>query len=294
MFSYVGFGLGLRSALPLPELLAGEAIPEVEIRLGRVRPAVQPVDSDFGFTLAPEEVRLFWKMAGTFLVRGGREIIIDPAPGVDEYVLRHFLLGPVLAVLLHQRRCLVLHASCTGTHAGAVAFLGWPGWGKSAMAATLHARGYAFLTDDLLPVLVQGGRICCSPGSLQIKLWPDVAEFLGHKACPAPSAQPLAKEAFRVSDRVVNRPLPLMRLYVLADGTHPAVEPLGPQEAFVELVRHSYGARLLWPHRAPSHFRQCAALAGQVPVRRLRRPRALAALPEVVRCLEADLGQPAA
>ena len=67
-------------------------------------------------------------------------------------------------------------------------------------------------------------------------------------------------------------PLLLRRIYVLAEGQANEIEPLRPQEALVELVRHSYVARLLEATgTASSHFLQCASLANRVPICRLKR-----------------------
>jgi hypothetical protein len=84
-------------------------------------------------------------------------------------------------------------------------------------------------------------------------------------------------------------PLPLRRIYVLAEGEALAVEPLPPRAALLELVRHSYAVRALRSAGASSNFLRCASLAKTVSVRRLRRPQRLQALPELVRAVEKDL-----
>jgi hypothetical protein len=82
-------------------------------------------------------------------------------------------------------------------------------------------------------------------------------------------------------------PTPLGRVFVLAPGAAAAVEPLAAGEAVVELLRHSYGACTLQQVRRAAHFLQCARIARDVPVARLGAPRSFAALPEVVRRVEA-------
>ncbi len=90
---------------------------------------------------------------GSFAVRAGREIVIDPLPCVDERALRLTLLGPALALLLHQRDLFVLASSAVRVQAEdggdgdfyGVAFLGYSGAGKSTTArrpsqARLHVR----------------------------------------------------------------------------------------------------------------------------------------------------------
>ena len=113
---------------------------------------------------------------GAFLVRGGKEIIVDAISGVEESLIRLPLLGMVLAAVLQQRGLLVLHASAVAFNGDAVAFLGGSGWGKSTLAATLYARGHPLVADDLVAVDV-GGREnpIVLPGFPQLKLLPEAA-----------------------------------------------------------------------------------------------------------------------
>ena len=67
------------------------------------------------------------------------------------------------------------------------------------------------------------------------------------------------------------------------------IEPLGGQEAFVELVRHSYAVRLLQATgAAPTHIQQCAAVVRAVPIRRLNVRRSLEELPDLAALVEKD------
>jgi hypothetical protein len=83
-------------------------------------------------------------------------------------------------------------------------------------------------------------------------------------------------------------PLPLRGIYVLAEDTAQEIEPLTPQEALVELLRHSYGTRLLQTIGAPSHFLQCTKIVNNVTICSLRRPRSLSALSDLVQLVEED------
>src|SRR5882724_9280306 len=110
MYCYVGYGLGIRSALPLPELTVGDAAPEVELRLGTVARELLEFDAEGdGIWASADEACRYLANVGAVLVRRGREIIIDPDPGVDERVLRLSILGPAFSLLLHQRDLFVLH-----------------------------------------------------------------------------------------------------------------------------------------------------------------------------------------
>lgn len=292
MYSYTAYGLGIHSVLAFPELMAADASPDVTVRLGTVeRTSTEVAHPTSCFRATAEEVGLFYEQVGTFRVQRGCQIVVDPVPGVEERVLRLFILGPALALLLHQRGFLILHASAVALGEAAVAFLGGPGWGKSTTAAAMHERGHGIVADDVLAVQVgEAGTPIVFPGFPQLKLWPEAAASLGEIPEMMPRLHPwLEKRARRDARGFPQVSLPLERIYVLAEGTCQEIEAVEPQEAFVEVVRHSYVARLLEATGARTvHLNQCAALVRQVTIRRLKTHRSLADLPDLARMVEED------
>lgn len=290
-YRYSAYGLGVHSVLPLPELVAGGAGRDVVVRWGIVdRIPSDVIATGECFHTSSDEAYLFWRDVGRLLVREGREIIADPAPWAERGVLRLFILGPALAVLLHQRGRLVLHASAVAVDGGAVVFLGGPGWGKSTLAAALFARGHGILADDVTAVDADASSPTVFPGFPQLKLWPEAAAALGDGPETLPRIHPMLEKRARPAGRgFPEAPLPLKRIYVLARGPAHVLELLRPQEALVELVRHSYCARLLNGRDARRHFLHCASLANRVPVCRLKGERSLSALPNLAQLVEEDL-----
>jgi hypothetical protein len=284
VFSYAAYGLGIYSALPLPELVASEVGAEVDIVicLGSIERLPSEADNQEGcFYATPESAYFFWEGVGAFLVRNGCEIIIEPTPGVDERVLRIFIVGVALGVLLHQRGLLVLHASAVAINGSAIAFVGEKGAGKSTTAAALHARGHSIVADDIVALQVNGpGSPMILPGFPQLKLWPDAVTALGEVPEALPQVHPqFEKRARRVAHGFLQVHLPLSCIYVLSEGRHHQIEPLRPQEIFEELMCHSYAVRFLGAIGTPvSHFHQCVRLANSVPICSLKRPRSLSAL----------------
>lgn len=298
MFCYTAYSLGIHSVLPLPELVGAESTSDVVISLGKVDGLLleATVVGNF-FRANAEDVYLYWEEVGAFLVRSGRQIIVDPVFGVEEQVLRLSLLGPVFAVLLLQREFLVLHASAVVVNGGAVAFLGGAGWGKSTLVASLYKCNYGVLTDDVMAVQVDESTAFVNPSFPQLKLWPEAANYLGD----CPETLPRLYPQFEKRARCVTRnfpkvPMPLRRIYILAKGIRHEIEPLTPQEAFLELVGHSYAAhgfsRLLEARGDASLcFQQRVKLANCVPICRLQRQLSLSTLPDLVKLLEEDLAQ---
>ncbi len=298
MFSYIAYGLRIQSVVPLPELVPGAAPAaeneaDVTIRFGKIDAASLGPKHELRQIYADnEQIHLFWPGIGLFLVCKGREIIIDPAPGVDECVLRLFILGSTLAMLLHQRGDVaVLHASTVAIAGQAIAFVGAKSAGKSTMAAALHQRGHTLLTDDILAISLSTARPMVLPGYPHLKLWPDSIASMGHSPEALPRLRPeLEKRGYRVTNRFASAPVPLKGIYVLGRGPALKIEPLRPHEALINLLPHWYGARfgpdLLQALGVSTHFSQCVALVKKVSICGLERPDHLPALPEVARCIE--------
>jgi hypothetical protein len=292
MYSYVVNGLAIRSDLLLPELVSHAAgiRADVVIRLGNVdhSPPQQP-NSEGYVHLTLEDAYFFWEAAGAFLVRAGREIVVEPASGVEQRVVRTYILGSAMGVLLHQRGLLALHASAIAVSGRAVAFIGESGWGKSTMAAAMHARGHAIVADDIVAVSAEsGGAPAAFPAFPRLKLYPETAASLGYDRGSLTVFDPEdERREYRVVGGFPQVPLPLYRIYVLAEGEGQEVETLHPQEGFMELIRHSYAlGRLQAAGATAAHFHQCAQIAGMVPIYRLKRQRSLSALSDVARLVE--------
>ena len=294
MFSYTAYGLGIHSFLPLPELICEEQKADVIFRLGRVDgSSLHTVDEMHRFKADSSEAHYFMEGVGSFLARGGQEIIVDARPDADERVVRLCLLGPALALILHQRQRLVLHASAVTVGDKAIVFLGGQGWGKSTLAAALHVRGYKMLADDVTAIQMDSDCPKVLPGFPQLKLWPDAVTALGDSPETLPLLHPdFAKRAFRVTAGFPRSPLPLKHIYVLATGEYLKIESLRPQEAMLELIRHSYAARfgnhLLQATGMATHFKHCVALVQNATFYRFRRPASLSVLDEHVSMLIND------
>lgn len=297
MFTYSAYGLVIHSELPLPEATPlAEAEGDAVIRFGKVDWPVSgssPGESSFHFD--QEGAYLYWEGLGKFLVRGGKEIIIDPFASAEEHLIRLPLLGIVLAVLLHQRGLMVLHASAVAIEGRAIAFLGNKGDGKSTTAAMLYGRGHSLLSDDAVVLDFsdpQSPKVI--PGFPQFKLWPEAASTLGEDPDLLPKLLPQLEKRLRpVTERFSISPAPLKCICALSWASSLALERLRPQDAILQLIAHTYvsrfGKKLLRAESANLHFSQCVKLARAAPIYRLKRPASLAALPLTAELLESHI-----
>jgi hypothetical protein len=230
--------LVLTSALPLPELpAAGDARATCSFELAspgplaEVAPAGAPACQIPGGGGVQGFVIVFAGAARFTVSAPGDAIVCTPVAGTAPATLRHLLIDQVLPRVLFLRGAVVLHASALRAPDGrAVAFLGASGSGKSTLAASLLAAGWSLLTDDAL--VIQSGRAGPSavPTYPELRLWPDVAAWLGLDVRGARAADAGPKLRLRAAGLGDKRPfstvpVPLARIYLVEAGREGATAP---------------------------------------------------------------------
>ncbi|MCA9051462.1 MAG: hypothetical protein KDA89_22140 [Planctomycetaceae bacterium] len=155
MNDYSAFGIRFQSEISLPGLRKRDPgqQPDVAIRFGEVPETLENVTyRGHAWMAAPGVLLLNRPEAGRFLVRDGREIVIQPRHGVSEAVVQVFLQGSAFGALLHQRGIFPLHAGVVQVGNDCVAFTGHSGAGKSTFTAALHQAGYPVISDDVAAI----------------------------------------------------------------------------------------------------------------------------------------------
>jgi hypothetical protein len=270
-FAYQIFGLRLLSDVELPELPAAAPGADPQISIS-VRP-LPPIDGERedGFAVTAAGMVLNVPRAGRYLIRDGREIIVDPDPAGTGANLRLYLLGSAMGALLHQRGLLPLHANSIAMSGSAVAFLGRSGSGKSTIAACYYDKGFTVLADDVCVVTMEPGRALAQPGIPRLRLWKDAVEASGR----SPSDYERSfddMEKFDVPTRLpaAVQALPLAAIYVLdppeSGAERTAIRRLPGAAAVEALVANTYRGnyvRRLGGTR--THLASCVALAKLVP-----------------------------
>ncbi len=224
---YRAYGMAIRSDLPLPELDRDTAdVPDLAIRLGATgRPLPQPPSAAV-CEYSPESQYVAWPGVGAFLIHGTHTIVIEPAPGVSTPLLNLPLLGPVMALLLHLRGMLVLHASAVDLGGRAVAFLGAQGSRQVDCGRRRSSlRVTACWQMTCWPLISPIPRTpTLSQAFPQLKLAEDAASGLaveGAIAMPLPIPE-FPKQQHRLTGRFSHTPVPPSCIYVLARGRRSA------------------------------------------------------------------------
>lgn len=289
--SYRIHGLTVLSALELPELFEApiDMPADVLVDLGEISGRLPSIADQGPMWQAGEGCFLLEvPEVARYLVTDGKQVRIDPEPGVVPGDIRLYLLGAVLGVVLHQRGLLALHAGAVEVNGQAVAFAGNSGAGKSTLVAHLRQRGHRLIGDDLLAIrLDREGQPWAQPSFARIKLWADALCHIRHE--PERLVRDHSRlEKFHLAVEEDHRdlPLPLARVYLLEenrldDGV--VIEPLRGLDAVNALAQITY---------RPQHvkalglgqwqFQQCSRTANRIQVLRLCRPKSLARMEEVL------------
>lgn len=266
----------------LPELalvssqLLGASAPDIDIRFRAVTEHGLAGGKQLGPYLWVNSRSLWLQVphVARFLVSEGREIRIDPEPGIDEDSLRVFLLGSAFGALLFQRGYLVLHGNAIRIGDQCMVCVGPSGAGKSTLAAGFMRQGHPILADDVVPVDSQCRAL---PGFPRIKLWRDVADQLAINTTDLRRIRPNTdKFNLPVSSAGAGEPLPVRWIYIL-DSDHLEalkIEPILGMQRFKPLHNNTYRVRFLQGMALkPEHLKLCGQLAGRIRLARLTRPR---------------------
>lgn len=299
-YLYACYGLTLQSRIQLPELLPLSAlschanVPDIDIRLGLVAQDGLAGGKQIGPNVWVSTRSLWLQVphVARFLVSEGREILIDPEPGIDADSLRVFLLGSAFGALLFQRGYLVLHGNAIRIGDQCMVCVGPSGAGKSTLAAGFMRRGYPILADDVVPVDSQCRAL---PGFPRIKLWRDVADQLAIDTTDLRRIRPnTEKFNLPVGSEGAGEPLPIRWIYIL-DSDHLEalkIEPIHGLQRFKPLHNNTYRVRFLQGMALkPEHLKLCGQLAGRIRLARLTRPRTGFHLEPMIDRILADIAE---
>jgi len=220
----------------------------------------------------------FPQLADFLVATNARTVSCFPVPDASDGTTQHLYLNQVLPLVLSKLGKQVFHASAVEIGAGAIAFLGESGRGKSTLAAGFAVSGCRFLTDDGLVLEPNSKGFEALPSHPSIRLWEDSeAALIPPAARRAPPVHYTTKARFLADEDLAfcEVPRPLRRVYVLGDGVAEdvTIEPLTAAETLIELVKHSFILDIEEQPRLASHFDQVAALANRPIHYRIDYPR---------------------
>lgn len=277
-FFYSAYGMQISSEIFLPELSVSNRADDqadLEILYGSVTTDALENPKQIGPFIWADTNDLLFEVPGVarFLISSGKQILIDPASGIDAESVRVFLLGSAFGAALLQRRLLVLHGNGIEINGKCLICVGPSGIGKSTLTAAFLQRGHRILADDVIPIEPSGMAI---PGFPRIKLWQDVAEKMGIDTTQLSRIRPeLQKFNLPLKENFCEIPTPVIRICVLSEHQSNSVEvtPITGIEKFRILQANTYRSRFMAGMSLQnSHLSQCSTLAQNISMIKVSRP----------------------
>ncbi|MDQ0256590.1 hypothetical protein J2S74_004012 [Evansella vedderi] len=279
---YTAFGLNVLSEIPLPELsinsLGGQHV-DVVIHYADLKKEWNSMaDGNIYFIVKPDLVMFQIPNLAIFKVEHGKNISFSPTSKVDEDHIRLYLLGTCMGAILMQRKILPLHGSAIAIDGKAYAIVGDSGAGKSTTASALLARGYQLISDDVIPVSLNEGKVpMVTPAYPQQKLWQEsIDEFGMESRNYRPIIDRETKFAIPVLAQFSKETLPLAGVFELVktEDEKVSIKPIEKLERFHTLFYHTYRNFFLKPAGLMEwHFQTCAAMVNHLEIFQLQRPK---------------------
>ncbi|CAN5879465.1 hypothetical protein BH20GEM1_BH20GEM1_09050 [soil metagenome] len=300
MQDYFAFGGCFRSEVEFPDLSScpPSEVPDWEITISTAEPTelgeLQGVrEFEPGWALRLHRLRAGWRLeygaSGSYeILDEGHRIVWHPGSDRREELVRAVILGPLMALALHESGTLCLHGSAVAVGQRGVGFLAPKGYGKSTLAAVLAAAGGRLMSDDLVAVTPSADPHIL-PGVHSVRMCSDVAELL---ADAFPGAQVHEGWKKTLTDlprqRLGWERLPLDAIYLIS----PVAEPpggrpvgrmlVGRGEAALSLARNTkITDDLVGYLEAGTMLRWIAEIVSRVPVYQLDIQWDLERLPEI-------------
>jgi hypothetical protein len=273
-------------------------LPELDERPGRraepdvrvvLEATIAGVPADGGQLVESDRCAFRVPEAGSYEVRGGRTIAVQPASDAQPEVVRTFVLGSAWGALLQQRGELPLHGAVVADGHGAIAFCGPQTAGKSSTAAWLARRGFRLVSDDLsrveVPAADEPPRVW--PSHRLLKLSHEALRVYGRGVDglarePSPEGPRAGKYLLPWPERAPG-PISLRSVCLLDWGDLEVRRLTGISALRAFVAAATYRPRFVSePAELAGHWRLCTEIARRVPVWQLTRPRDWAVMEDVV------------
>jgi hypothetical protein len=283
-------GLNFRSEIELPRWPTTSGPGDVSIRHGKV-PRALPGARRVGEVFAgqPGICLLDYSQVGRILIAAGRDIVVPPASASLEW-LRLVLSGTAVALLLHQRGRLCLHASSVVMDGRAILLAGASGAGKSTTAAALVERGAMLLADDITAVdTAPDGTMVAFPGLQTLRLSHEsVAALPGHARRAASRDVADEKQLIASPGAPAHSAYPIAAICWLRreDRARPVVRPITGVARFAMIEKNLFRPRMARVVSDPRRrFEICSRLATTVPLVEIARPESGFHLEQLCACI---------
>lgn len=248
-FHYYAFGLYIKSNIQMEELPSLQEVTNLDLEFNIKKVQSLTINSsEYEFINDGDIVIFHVPEVATFYVDSGKSINAECLQSSDMQLVKLYILGTCMGIILLQRKILPLHGSLIEIKGKAYAFVGRSGAGKSTLASSFINQGYKLISDDLIAVILKEGQPWVEPSYPQQKLWQGSLNIFGMDRSEYDSIYGREeKYCIPVKSHFYSKPLPLGGIFELTKTEQSAVEirSIPNLNRFHLLFNHTYRNFLL-------------------------------------------------
>jgi GTPase SAR1 family protein len=275
-FTYSAYGLVISSEIEIQEFTRCEEPADVHIKYDIIQ------DSTFRI-IRKEKNRIsafefvFITNDAKYSITHGNAILIEARKRANQNIMKAYITGACLAVVLLQRGAVPLHGSSVVIDGKGIIFTGKSGAGKSSLCHTFRKNNYQFLSDDISVVSTgDNGEALVHPAFPQQKLCKDTAKLVGYDLYGSSGTIVDRKLVINSDHNFRNEPAHLAAVFELVKSKNKQVEVqlITGSEKLKRLINNiNYISVLTRMGISAEYFMKCTDIAGKIAYYELRRPR---------------------
>jgi len=275
--NYSVYGIQIATELDLKELIQDYGKSDLVISKGKVPNFLMGTTQSCAYFQTKEnEFLTRIERVGSFYAIEGKKITLNPYEDADFMLIKMYLYGFLLPVVLMQRGRFPMHGSCIDIDGKSIVLSGISGAGKSSLAIAFRMAGYRLISDDLIALNESWHEgIYAHYGFPIQKITVDTAKYLKVDTVNLERIPGEDKFIIPLESEFQKEPVPLEALFeiVTHEGEDVTVVELFGGEKLRCIIANTYNVEMIGTMGlAQEHFSYGTALAKEIKVYRLSRP----------------------
>ena len=283
-YYYRVYGLNIESTIEIPEFEVIDDISkysiDVNLTYGTVNSEIKDLIERRHFSNFKKMNMWFYiKEVGIFHIFNGDTVIIEPCKDADLNMVKIYIMGSVLGMVLLQKNIVAIHGGGIVIDGKGCIFTGQKGAGKSTITTALRKKGYKFIADDVCSINI-GETNTIHHGFGYQKLCEDAMEKLGYNLDefePFRGDLNVNKYIVPAFDEFTKEEVPLEAVFelVVGDVDEVKIEEILGANKMNKLIENVFRIDMLTyaGGMEPKYFKQCLDIAKSTKMYRITRPK---------------------
>ena len=296
-YYYRVYGLNIESTIEIPEFEVIDDISkysiDVNLTYGTVNSEIKDLIERRHFSNFKKMNMWFYiKEVGIFHIFNGDTVIIEPCKDADLNMVKIYIMGSVLGMVLLQKNIVAIHGGGIVIDGKGCIFTGDKGAGKSTISTALRKKGYKFISDDVCSINC-GDINKINYGFGYQKLCEDAMTKLGYDVKKyKPFRGDLNENKYIVSafDEFIKEEVPLKAIFELAveDVEKIEIKEIVGADKIKNIVANIFRVDILYYSGGlePLYFRKCLEIAKNIKYYKITRPKSVFCVDDQIKLVE--------